>query len=375
VEKIKELNQLIWGMGLKFRAELVQRAAPFPDWVPIHQSFSLAATHNFLTLPEVVRQTLQRNTPEDIAQHGKRLGNVVSPLAIWSFGYHFLVGREILIDLGELKASDWTDEIALVLDFWRRLAFAHRGDGHLDNSEAGAANVFLPSATVQQLYDALVPVDTGIRRRIAQFLSTTEEYLSILNAEARIGVADSGPYPLNLERVLIVRDFFDLKGAPYPWRDTVSDLPYATCSLAFTLDPEDFHSIELSDQSELLTTPAAYIESIREIAFVSSDGGSSRVLPFTEMDWLTKMAKRSQSKLAEWFGRLPRHQWITAGALPWVLQPLAILPGEGARSVDDLHPRALQLLPVYEEDDIRAARWHTHRCLVPGNLSAFALTT
>lgn len=355
---------------MKFRAEMERPAGPRPVHFPVNQSFTLAATHNFFTLPEAVGRTLKRTTPEEIAQYGRQLGTTISPLALWMFGYHFLVGREILIDLGELKPRARVDNIALVLDFWRRVAFAHRGDGHLDNSEAGSTNPFLPATIIQQLYQALTPMDPGIRRRVSEFFSVLEEYLFLLNAEARLGFADSGPYPLNVERVLIVRDFFDLKGVHYPWHEVVADLPYCTCSLAFTLDPADFQSIELTDRSVLLTVPVAYSEAIREIALVSRDEGTLRVLPITEMDWLARAAKKAQPKLLEWFTRLSQHEWIICGAFPWVLRPFAL----AARTEDyswELDARALRLLPLYEADEARAVRWATHRCLAPGKQSAF----
>lgn len=369
--EIERLNQLMWSMGLKFRAELVQRTTPIPDWFPVHQAFTLAATHLFFTLPDAVRRTLKRTTPEDLARSGKQLGAAVSPLTIWAFGYYFLVGREILIDCGQLTPRDRAEDIALILDFWRRLSFAHRGDGHLDNSEAASTNVFLPPTTTQLLYEALLPIDTSIRRRVEQFLMTTDEYLLLLNGEARLGIADSGPYPLNVERVLVVRDFSDLQGQYYPWHDVVADLPFHTCSLAFTFDPEDFHSLEFSDQSQLRTTPAAYTAAIREIAFVSSDTGTLRVLPFTEMDWLARTIKKVQPKLEEWFNSQPRRQRIAAGALPWIICSFSVLSPDEVHRAQEFSPQALQLLPYYEDDDLRAARWMTHRCLAPGNLSAF----
>jgi len=371
VVETERLNQLIWSMGLKFRAELVQQTTPVPDWFPVHQAFTLAATHTFLTLPDAVRRTLQHTTPEDLAQRGRRLGATVSPLTIWAFAYSFLVGREILIDCGVITLRTGAADIDLVLDFWRRLSFTHRGDGHLDNSEAAATNVFLPATVTQRLYDALLPIDTSIRRRVEQFLTTTDEYLLLLNSEARLGTADSGPYPLNVERVLVVRDFFDLKGMFYPWRDIVADLPLHTCSLAFTFNPEDFHSLEFSDQSALRTNPTAYTAAIREIAFVSNDTGSPQVLPFTEMDWLTRTIAKVQPKLADRLNRQPRRQRIMTGALPWIVRAFAVLSTDEVARACEFSPQALQLLAHYEEDDLQAARWLTHRCLAPGSLSAF----
>lgn len=369
---VEKLNQLIRSMGAKFRAEMARPSGLAPTRFPVNQSFTLAATHHFLTCGDAVRRILMRTTPEEIAQRGKQLGTLVAPLTIWMLGYHFLIGREILLDLEELDEGAQTNDIATVLDCWRRLTFAHRGDGHLDNSDAGSTNLFLPATIVQQLYQALIPVDTEIRRRLRQFFSALEEYLFVLNAEARLGIADSGPYPLSATQVLIVRDFFDLKGESYPWRHAAADVPYYTCSLAFTLDPGDFQSIALSDRAMMVTSPPAYIDAIREIALVSTDNGTPRVLPFTEMDWLTRAAKKAQPRVLAWFERLSRREWITYGALPWIRRPFALLAGEENPLFWNLTPAAVRLLRSYADDDAQAVRWVTHRCLAPGRSSAFA---
>src|SRR5262249_53937214 len=60
------------------------------------------------------------------------------------------------------------------------------------------------------------------------------------------------------------------------------------------------------------------------------------------------------------------------GALPWIRQPFALLSGEENPLFWNLTPAALRLLPAYEDDDARAVRWATHRCLVPGTSTTFA---
>jgi hypothetical protein len=370
VEDVANINQLLGGMGAKFRAEMARPAHLAPRWFPVSQSFTLAATQDFLTLPTLVNRVLSRLNPADVGQRSRRLGSPVSPLAIWLFGYHFLVGREALIDAGVVRANTRAEKIAQVLNYWREVALVHRGDGRLDNSDAGATNLFLPPTIVQTLYQSLVPLDARIQRLIPEFWKTMEEYLFLLNAEARLGVTDSGPYPLNVERVLIVRDFFDLKGRYYPWRDVVADVPYHCCALAFTLDPADFQSIELTDRSELFTIPARYVESIREIALFTSDDSSLHPLPFTEMDWLMRTVKRAQPKLLKWFERLSRREWIVYGALPWVQRPYALV-SRMDEAVHELDREALKLLASYENDDQRAVRWATQRCLVPGQTQVF----
>src|SRR5439155_20889793 len=96
---IEKLNQLIRSMRAKFRAEMARPSGLAPTRFPVNQSFTLAATHHFLTGADAVRRILMRTTPEEIARRGKQLGTIVSPLNIWMLGYHFLIGREVLLDL------------------------------------------------------------------------------------------------------------------------------------------------------------------------------------------------------------------------------------------------------------------------------------
>ncbi len=371
---VEDTNQLLRSMGAKFRVEIARPAVHLPRRFPVSQSFTLAAMQNFSAFSGSLHRELTRLVPEDIGQRSRRLGATVSPLAIWLFGYHFLVGREAAIALGGLRPDIRAEKIAQVLAYWQRVALAHRGDGRFDNSDAGGTNQFLPPAAVQTLYQALIPSDARIKRLTPEFLDALEEYLFLLNAEARLGVCDSGPYPLHMNRVLIVRDFFDLQARAYPWHEAVADLPYQHCALAFTLDPADFPTIELTDRSELLTSPTRYVHAIRELALLTNDGGSLRVLPFTEMDWLMRTVKRAQPKLLKWFERLSPREWILHGALPWLQRSHALLARSVSRG-DAFDTEALRSLPSYEHDEAQAARWATERCLAPGNATAFTLFT
>ena len=366
-QDFQDLNRLILSMGEKFRAEIVESIGPSPSRLPVKQSFSLAVTDAFWRLPRLVGE--RRPSPEAIARRGQRLGDTVSPLSIWMLGYFFLVGREIVLDVAAEAAFARENDSAAMLAFWRRLSATHRGDGHLDNSDAGLTNRFLPRALVEQLYQGLVPADPEMRRLAEQFCATLEAYLFGLNAEAHLGIADSGPYPLSTDRVLIVRDFFDFKGRFYPWRETVADLPYASCSLAFTLDPGDFQSIGIRDRAALLTTPREYLQQLREIALVTHDSGQPRFLPFTEMARLVHSIKKLQPRLDDWFARLSRHDAIVQAARPWAVRPLSVIGRAEDCSDWQPEPEALGLLPLYADDDARAVRWASHRCLVPGRPS------
>ena len=369
------LDHLIHRMGVRYRQEILRPIGPTPTRLPVNQSFSLAATHLFFSLPDHVRRFLSRTTPHAAVQKVRQLDSRISPLAIWMLGYHFLVGREILLDFSVIKASDHAEDIAVVLDCWRQCAMAARTDGHTDSSEAGGANHYLPSETIQQLYTSLIPVDAEMRRVAAQCLTALESYTFILNAEAHLGTVDSGPYPLSTNRVLVVRHFFDLTARWYPWHSLVDGFPYPACILAFTLDPSTLQTIEISDRATLVTAPKHYYEHIQELVLVSLDRTRLSPLPFTELDRLTRSAKKLERHLLAWFQKKSAqsaHQTIVSCAQPWAIRPSALVVPSDECFDWAPAPAARELLSHYEQDDALAARWATQRCLAPGRQSAFA---
>lgn len=358
-------------MGVKFRKEILRPVGPTPTRLPVNQAFSLAATHLFWTLPGYIRRFSSRATPQVIAQRSGRLDTTLSPLAIWMFGYSFLVGREILLDFGAIKASDHAEDIELVLDCWNQCAAVSRTDGHQDNSEAGWANPYLPREIVQQLSAMLVPVDTEMRGVTEQFLAALESYTFILNAEAYLGTIDSGPYPLSTDRLLIVRHFFDLTGRWYPWHDRAIEFPYPSCILAFTLDLDTFRTIKLSDRAALLTSPRDYWARIQELVLVRLDRARPEPLPFTDLDRLTRAAKKITPRILTWFQAQPSYRTIIFCAQPWAVRPAAVVVPSEACFDWKPAPAALELLSKYARDDALAARWAPERCLAPDRSSAF----
>ncbi len=372
-----EINHLILMMGEKLRQEITKYIGKSPRLLPLCPYSFLSSVHAYLTFPAVIEKILQHKTPEEIAAQNRRLGSEISPALIWSIGYYFLIGREMLLEHQTLTPTDHREQIRLVLDFWRGLSSTHRGDGKYDSSEAGGINPFLPSANISTLHRLLVPVDAGIRRLLERFLLTLESYSLLLHSDSRVGLADSGPYLLSADRVMVVRNYTGLRGGAYPWKKAAADFPYTSCALAFTFDPADFLSLEVSDWATLFTNPPDYADRICEIALVYVEGRQSTPLPFSQMEGLLRVAQKVSPQLSAWFAHLEPEQRIIAGAKPyaWVLRPLAKEAGIGVEAEIDwnISSEALRLTaPLDKVGEERGPRWFTQRFLLPTRSSVFA---
>ncbi len=102
---------------------------------------------------------------------------------------------------------------------------------------------------------------------------------------------------------------------------------------------------------------------------MTHDSGRLRLLPVTEMDRLMRAIRKLQPRLTAWFAHLSHYDAIIEGATPWVLRPLSVI-GTAEDCFDwQPDPDALRLLPLYADDDARAVRRASHRCLAPGRPS------
>jgi hypothetical protein len=369
-----EVNRLILMMGQKLRAEIAKHIRKDPRLLPLPPYSFLSSAHAYLTFPTTIKRILRRKAPEEIAAESRRLGSETSPALIWSIGYYFLIGREILLEHKMLTPASDKEQISLVLDFWRRLSSTHRGDGKYDSSEAGGINPFLPSTSVSNLYRLLVPVDTGIRRTLERFLLTLESYSLLLHGDSRVGLSDSGPYLLSADRVMVVRNYTGLRGNAYPWKEVATDFPYSSCALAFTFDPADFQSLEVSDWAALSTDPPDYAAQIREMALVQVEGRVLTSLPFTQMDWMLHIAQKTSLQLSAWFSQLEPGEQIIEGVKPsaWVLRPLAREVGVEPEMDWDISQEALRFAAsLYHAGEERDRQWFLQRFLAPGRTSAF----
>jgi hypothetical protein len=112
----------------------VQESKLFP--VP---SYMLLSYRNcFYLYPELLRKTESRMYAEEIGDRARAVAGKFGNLPGWGLPTFFLLGREILINMGMLRADDAAEDVAYVMDFWRRFKLAQqREDGHLNAREVG----------------------------------------------------------------------------------------------------------------------------------------------------------------------------------------------------------------------------------------------
>lgn len=247
----------------------VQESKLFP--VPSYMLMSYISC--FYRYPELLRKIESRMRAEEIGDRARAMGGKFGNLPGWGLPTFFLLGREILINMGMLRPEDAAEDVAYVMDFWRRFKLAQqREDGHLNAREFGQRVQLLPERRIQMFHADLHACVSGDRlHRAAQtFLATVSQYGFLVSCESRCTLNNSGPYKLGDNRELIIRDFSDLAQGDYPWLDGVAnDIPYS--NLTVTMEATDCHFYLMDDWGSFESRPEFTAEKLTGVGLYTSD--------------------------------------------------------------------------------------------------------
>jgi hypothetical protein len=346
-------------MGRAFKPEMTRRSGFTSELFPMLPYMSLSVIEDFHSYPSRVAAIDAVMPAEEIGRRLRAAPGLVSPLWIWMVGYHYLTGRECLIKMGRLRRDERTDETRTVVDFWRRLTLAHRGDGTLDYKDAGFTDRYLPADVVSELAGAATPLDAGSAKALKRLNATVSGYTFLYFCESRVGVCDSGPYPLADGRHVLVRDFLSLGPSAwdYPWARNVRP-PYEGLTLALIFDPEAFTSFEINDWGTTFTEPDQLLSVVSDAAvFGHLADGTRRLL--AQHEWEDPIGDLSHAHLDLYRGfvQMDRRERIFAATRMYTsgLRPFAQVAG-ATDAVDwSLSPDTLALHPDPFDDDDRAA--------------------
>ncbi len=328
-----EANRWILYHGEIARAMTATRTSLESALIPVTAYILVSAVECYRRHPEMMREIAAAMPPEEIGVAGRRPGNQVDSVHLWSIANIYLIGRQILAPFGMVDPERDLTDTATVLDFWKRAAGAWRTDGHLQAWDAGGVVRPYEGPVVEELVAGTTPVEDDDRlARIRKLNAALTSYLFLLYFDTRAGYQDTGPYELPDGRVLLVRDFSEFGVGHFPWSaDVAGDLPYPSLTAAFVLDGV---SLQVSDWGTSITEPADYLGRLRAFGLFTPhrDGKLERV-PLDDLDDLANRVKDAQRRCYRLIAAMARNERIDAGAYVYFtfLRPFAEVAGVADR--------------------------------------------
>lgn len=303
----------------------VQESKLFP--VPSYMMLSyLMAYYRY---PSLLRKIEGRMSAEDVGTRARNMGmKIQNPAVSWGLPCFYLLGREWLINLGMLKPTDALDDLIYVMDFWKRFQLSyHRNDGHMTNKEFGHRSQILSERRLQVFHADLYDCVAGdeLHEAAQAFMASASQYGFLISCESRISLHNHGPYKLNENTEMIVRDFMDLAESDFPWLDDVAE-GVEFNNVTVTMAVKDCHFYLVDDWGSFEAKPEFSADKLVGVGLYTSDNLSDGHIPvgmgsreelIATFQRLSHQAREATNRLWRRIAGWSRDQMMDAGAITY----------------------------------------------------------
>ena len=327
-------------------AMTAERTALESALIPVTAYILVACLEAYRRYPAMMSEIAAAKAPAEIGAMGRRPGNQIDAVHLWSIANLPLVVRQALEPFGMIDPADDLDRLGTIFEFWAPAAKAFRGDGQYQAFDAGFVVPRYGPEVIEELRAGSVPVtDDGTRQQIAKTNALLTSFLFLLYFDTRAGYQDTGPYPLPDGTSMLVRDFNEFGQSYFPWSGEVcANLPHSNLTCALILDDV---VVTANDWGTSTTNPVDYFSRLRSFGMFDSTDGVLTPIPVSELVDIAAAVKRSQSSLYRLIAGMTRKEKIDAGAFVYFtfLRPFALAAGV-ADELDWTVPR--DSLDLYE---------------------------
>ena len=363
--QLLETNQLIQACGDETYWLCVTRTVQGSKLFPVSPYILFSYLNAFYRYPELLRKIELRMPAEEVADRARNIGvKLQASHMAWAMPTFYLLGRELLIAWGMIRPQDAVEDVITVMDFWKRFALSwHRNDGHLTNREFGHRSQILPDRQLEVFAADLFECAPGdeLHEAAHAFLATASQYGFLVSCESRISLTNSGPYRIDDDRQMIVRDFMDLGECALPWLDGVAaDVSYN--NLTVTMVARDCHFHLIDDWGSFESEPEFTADKLAGVGLYASDplsdgfvpvGMASREELAATFRSLTAELKAAMDKLWLRMAGWTRDQFLDAGALTYFSVCKELAHVAGVFDFDDwmtIDPRAERFRSLFSDE-------------------------
>lgn len=339
--QILEANNVMQNTGEETYFLGVTRTVQESKFFPVSPYIMLGYLNAFYRYPTLLRKIEDNMSAEDLADRVRNIGSKACSMGTsWCLVNFYLLGREMLIDMGVIRPQDAAEDVAYVMDFWRRFQLAWRREsGHVTSLEAGHRAQILPERRIQVFHADMHPCESGdeLHEAVDQFISSVSQYAVLVACESRVCMTNNGPYNLGDGKEMLVRDFYDLGEGDLPWLDGVADgVPFNRLTVVTAV--KDTHFYMVDDWGSFESKPEYQPDQISGVGLYTSDELTETYVPvgMGSKEELTKTLKdyneifqTATVRLWERLASYSRDQLMDCGALTYyaIIRDLAHIAG------------------------------------------------
>ncbi|CAB4933293.1 unannotated protein [freshwater metagenome] len=361
--QMQDMNQWLRESSDVFYFQCTTRTVQESKLFPVNPYIALSYYNCWYRYPELLRKISDAMSPEELGDRAREVSTSANAIMLGIIQQFYLGGRQYLLDMGLINATDGLEDMHFVLDFAQRVNRSyHRQSSYNLNSAMNHRSQLLPERTLQVFEADALGCKPGdkLHQAVVKYLATASQYAFLKNCECRLGIHNSGPYKVGNNEML-VRDFVDLAEGDYPWMDGVaSEIEYNNVTLPVIMKDTHFNIVD--DWGSFEATPAYDHDNMVAVGLYTSDYLSNGYIPVhmnnaSELaDYLDHMRDQMQVATANLWKRISgwtRDQMIDAGLLVYYSVAKDLAHFAGVYSEEDwftVEDRVQRLKPIMNDE-------------------------
>lgn len=328
--------------------------------IPRQEYETLSFVQQWSVNPNAVRVITDKVGVDGLVELGRvprrEIGTKLNHIRNYASSLMAVLGRGVCVSLDQLDPGVRREDVRDCIQFARRLWHGTWGEGPGLASGRGFALPLLEDDVLQPLLAAAKPfADEEERNAFRRFNATTELFGFLMHYDTRLGMGDTGPYPLPGGGFALIRDHF-LNETGYPWSEIGEGLPYAVTEvLVFKPDPIE---VRINDIGTTFTKPADYLKSLDRVAVFARDTidtpmSEIRLVDHDERARIIRACEAGVLKMYKMLSKLDRDEKIRNGVRMYsheFMRPLAHRAGVWddilAAGFDELSDAAREAWPI-----------------------------
>jgi hypothetical protein len=359
-----ETNTYLQKAADSFYFQCTARTVQESKLFPVNPYIALSYVNAWYRWPELLRKVDAAMPAEEIGDRARQVGSYVNTISMGLIPQFYLGGRQILLDMGMIKATDAVDDVAFVLNFGRRLNLAyHRGNGHILPSDANQRDQVHSARQTAAFEDAAIGVSAGdkLHTALGRFMAAMSAYGFLSHCECRLSFCNHGPYRTRGGHEMLVRDAVDLAECDYPWMDGVA-AGIEHNNLTVPVVMKDTHFNMVDDWGSFEATPSYDPTNIVAVGLFTSDYLSEGYIPLhmdnasdlaDHLDNLREQMEEATTGMWKMMAGWTRDQMIDAGLLVYYGTQKELAHFAGVYDQDDwftVEDRAQRFKPLMNDE-------------------------
>ncbi|WP_214364951.1 PEP-utilizing enzyme [Pseudonocardia sp. H11422] len=248
----------------------------------------------------------------------REIGTKVNLLHAWAVLCAPFFGRGIAIEMGLHDEHRAAAELPASATTARRLYKGIWGEGGMFTSQK---NYHAPLLGAQWLdrfaADRIELADADARSAFQKFNASSELLGFLHHFDNRLGLGDSGPYPLPDGGFVVVRDLFVNEPA-FEWSELSGDLPYSI-TMAMAFKPHSGLEVKVTDLSTMFTEPANYLQHLAGVSVYTrqhwdTPADEVQALSVADMAALRQRVETASAALYRHIAGMEHREKVLAGA-------------------------------------------------------------